>query len=82
MTEYAKIGKDGKVETVIVIEPEVLATGRWGDPAEWVRNDPVKRRNPAGVGYTYDNTLDAFIPPKPALDADTVSAAPQGNASR
>jgi hypothetical protein len=23
------------------------------------------RKNPAGIGYTYDPTLDAFIPPKP-----------------
>ena len=69
MTEYAKIGKDGKVETVIVIEPEMLATGRWGDPAEWVENDPAKRKNPAGIGCTYDKERDAFIAPKPSADA-------------
>ena len=68
MSEYAKI-KDGKVETVIVIEPEMLATGRWGDPAEWVKNDPAVRKNPAGNGYTYDKTRDAFIAPKPSEDA-------------
>ena len=26
------------------------------------------RKNYAGVGYTYDSTRDAFIPPKPAGD--------------
>lgn len=69
MTEYAKIGKDGTVETVIVIEPEMLATGRWGDPSEWVLNDAAKRSNPAGIGYTYDKSRDAFIAPKPSADA-------------
>ena len=32
------------------------------------------RKNYAGIGYTYDETLDAFVPPKPfvswVLDAD------------
>ena len=36
-----------------------------------VTNEPHKdqskafRKNYAGIGYTYDETLDAFIPPKP-----------------
>ena len=33
------------------------------------------RKNYAGIGYTFDNTLDAFIPPKPysswVLNTDT-----------
>ena len=76
MTEYAKIGKDGRVETVIVIEPEILATGRWGDPKGWVRNDPVKRKNPAGVGYAYDRGKDEFIAPK----SETAVLKTNGNA--
>lgn len=28
------------------------------------------RKNYAGIGYTYDQTLDAFIPPKPSLFND------------
>lgn len=28
---------------------------------------PGLRKNYAGIGYTYDATLDAFIPPKPYL---------------
>jgi len=28
-------------------------------------NEPGFRKNYAGIGYTYDSTLDAFIPPKP-----------------
>lgn len=27
------------------------------------------RKNPAGIGYTYDPVRDAFIPPKPTPDA-------------
>ena len=27
------------------------------------------RKNPAGIGYTYDPQRDAFIPPKPTPDA-------------
>ena len=78
MTEYAKIGKDGRVETVIVIEPEMLATGRWGDPSEWVENDPVKRKNPAGIGCTYDRVKDEFVPQK----VEAVKVEITGNATR
>ena len=28
------------------------------------------RGNYAGVGYTYDESLDAFIPPKPSVDLE------------
>jgi hypothetical protein len=42
------------------------------------------RKNYAGIGYTYDETLDAFIPPKPdgswVLDEETclwVAAEPE-----
>ena len=58
MTEYAKIGKDGRVETVIVIEPEMLATGRWGDPKNWV---PAER---VGRGYKYDAQKRKFTEPE------------------
>ena len=42
MSEYAKI-VDGKVETIIVIEPEMLATGKWGDPKLWVRREDLPK---------------------------------------
>jgi hypothetical protein len=85
MAHFAHI-KDGIVDQVIVIEADVLATGLWGDPAEWVQTSyrtqggqhpegrPL-RKNFAGVGYTYDAQRDAFIPPKPfnswLLDEET-----------
>ena len=85
MAHFAHI-KDGIVDQVIVIEADVLATGLWGDPAEWVQTSyrtqggqhpegrPL-RKNFAGLGFTYDAQRDAFIPPKPfnswLLDEET-----------
>ena len=76
MSHFAKV-ENGIVTQVIVIEQDVLASGLWGDPASWVQtsyntsggvhsqgNTPL-RKNYAGVGYTYDATRDAFIPPSP-----------------
>jgi hypothetical protein len=75
MAHFAKV-ENGIVTQVIVIEPDVLATGLWGDPADWVQtsyntaggthpNGTPLRKNFAGIGYTYDKDRDAFIPPKP-----------------
>jgi hypothetical protein len=64
--------ENGVVLRVIVAQPEVLNTGRWGDPRRWVETcygDKGDRRNYAGVGYTYDKARDAFIPPKPHPNA-------------
>jgi hypothetical protein len=75
MAHFAHI-KDGIVDQVIVIDQETLNTGNWGNPSEWVQTSyntqggqhpegrPL-RKNYAGVGYTYDATRDAFIPPQP-----------------
>src|SRR3990167_38151 len=69
-TYFAEIDKNGKVLRVIVITQEVLNTGRWGDPKNWVETkmDGSLRKNYAGKGYDYDKTLDAFIPPKPTTN--------------
>jgi hypothetical protein len=75
MAHFAKV-ENGIVTQVIVIEPDVLATGLWGDPSGWVQtsyntngghhpNGTPLRKNFAGIGYTYDKDRDAFIPPKP-----------------
>lgn len=75
MAHYARI-ENGIVMEVIVIERDVLETGLWGDPANWIQTSynthggqhpegrPL-RKNFAGRGYTYDAQRDAFIPPKP-----------------
>jgi hypothetical protein len=85
MAHFAHI-KDGIVTQVIVIDQETLNTGNWGNPSEWVQTSyntqggqhpegrPL-RKNFAGIGYTYDATRDAFVPPKPfpswVLNEDT-----------
>ena len=76
MSHYAKVN-NGIVEQVIVAEAEFFETFVDSSPGEWVQtsynthggvhsegNTPL-RKNYAGVGFTYDATRDAFIPPQP-----------------
>jgi hypothetical protein len=76
MAHFAKV-VDGKVTQVIVAEPEFFDTFVDSSPGEWVQTSyntrggehtlggtPL-RKNYAGIGYTYDKTRDAFIPPQP-----------------
>jgi len=76
MAHFAKV-LDGKVIQVIVAEPEFFQTFVDSSPGEWIQTSyntyggehklggtPL-RKNYAGIGFTYDRTLDAFIPPKP-----------------
>ena len=76
MTHFAKVC-DGKVIQVIVAEPEFFNTFVDNSPGEWIQTSyntqggvhtlggiPL-RKNFAGIGYTYDVSKDAFIPPKP-----------------
>lgn len=76
MAHFAKV-VDGKVSQVIVAEPEFFNTFVDSSPGEWIQTSyntyggvhanggtPL-RKNYAGIGYTYDATRDAFIPPKP-----------------
>lgn len=57
MTEYAELDKDGKVLRVIVCETKEWCEQRLG--GEW-----VERKQPAGIGYTYDKVKATFDPPK------------------
>lgn len=66
MAHYAKI-ENNIVTQVIVAEQEFIDSGAVGDPATWIQtsyNGSIRRRF-AGIGYTYNIDLDAFIPPKP-----------------
>ena len=76
MTHFAKI-ESGVVVQVIVAELEFFDTFIDSSPGEWVQTsyntyggvhslggNPL-RKNYAGIGYTYDSTRDAFIPPNP-----------------
>ena len=83
MAHFAKV-ENGTVTQVIVAEQEVIDTGIFGHG--WVQTSynthggqhpegrPL-RKNYAGVGYAYDETRDAFIPPQPyaswTLNEDT-----------
>ena len=86
MAHFAKVS-DGKVVQVIVAEPEFFQTFVDTSPGEWIQTSyntkggvhvnggtPL-RKNYAGIGYTYDRTRDAFIPPQPyaswTLNEDT-----------
>jgi hypothetical protein len=71
MKYYAKIDANSVVEKVVVA-PEVFTEemkekARTLFPGTWVETfkDGGLRKNYAGVGYTYDSTRDAFIPPTP-----------------
>jgi hypothetical protein len=73
MSHFAKV-ENGIVTQVIVAEQDVIDTGIFGDG--WVQTSynthggqhpegrPF-RKNFAGVGYSYDEQKDAFIPPQP-----------------
>lgn len=77
MSHFVKIDENNTVIDIIVIEQNVVDTGLFGDPGSWIQTSyntiggvhklggtPL-RKNYAGIGYTYDVTRDAFIPPKP-----------------
>jgi hypothetical protein len=76
MSHYAKV-LNGIVQQVIVAEAEFFQTFVDTSPGDWIQTSyntygghhrnggtPL-RKNYAGIGFTYDRTKDAFIPPKP-----------------
>lgn len=76
MAHFAKV-IDGNVTQVIVIEPEVIQSGIFGDPTDWIQTSynttggvhktggtPL-RGNFAAVGYIYDSENDVFYSKKP-----------------
>ena len=86
MAHYAKV-QNGLVTKVIVAEAEFFETFVDTSPGEWIQTSyntkggqhtlggtPL-RKNYAGIGFTYDAQLDAFVPPKPyaswVLDEET-----------
>jgi len=77
MSHFAKIDSNNIVENVIVAEQDFINSGAVGDSFLWVQTSYNNnfRKNYAGVGFTYDATRDAFIPPQPypswVLNEDT-----------
>jgi len=76
MAHFAKVS-NGVVVQVIVAEPEFFQTFTDTSPGKWIQTSyntyggvhanggtPL-RKNYAGIGYAYDASRDAFIPPKP-----------------
>ena len=66
MAIYAKV-KNGIVEKVIVAEADFFDTFVDSSAGTWLetKEDGSIRKNYAGIGFSYDSTRDAFIPPKP-----------------
>ena len=73
MSHFAKV-ENNIVTQVIVAEQDVIDSGLFG--TGWVQTSynthagqhpegrPL-RKNYAGIGFTYDSSRDAFIPPQP-----------------
>ena len=75
MAHFAKLGTGNIVEQVIVVSNDVATTEQAGldfinklyntrDAWKQTSYNGNFRKNYAGIGYTYDETKDAFIPPK------------------
>ena len=76
MAHFAKLGKGNIIETIEVVSNDIATTEQagvdflnnlYGTRDVWKQtsyNGNI-RKNYAGVGYTYDQTRDAFIAPKP-----------------
>jgi len=83
MSYFAHI-TNGKVDNIIVIDQEMIDTGAWGDPSEWVeckKKGYVKGEGKqARIGDTHDTVKNKFICRKPfdswVLNADDEWEAP------
>ena len=76
MASFAKLGVGNKILTVESVDDNIATTEQAGveflqnlykDRAVWKQTfiDGSQRKNYAGIGFTYDQTRDAFIPKKP-----------------
>lgn len=73
MAHYAFLNKNNVVTEVITGKDETDTSHNWEQYYGAIRGQVCKRtsyngnyrKNYAGIGYTYDSTRDAFIPPQP-----------------
>jgi len=76
MAHFAKLGVGNIIEQVIVVSNDIAVTEQAGvdfinklyntrDVWKQTSYNNNIRKNFAGVGFYYDQTRDAFIPPKP-----------------
>ena len=82
MSHFAEIsGSNNIVTRVIVADQDFIDSGAVGASSNWVKTSynthggvhrlggtPL-RKNYAGIGYTYDESRDAFIAPQPEPSA-------------
>ncbi len=86
MAHFAKLDENNIVTQVIVVSNDIATSENagvtfinnlYGTSDTWKQTsyNNKMRKNYAGVGFTYDVSKDAFIPPKPfaswTLDEDT-----------
>jgi hypothetical protein len=91
MAHFAKLGKGNIVEEVAVVSNDIAISEEAGisflqqlykSNDTWIQTsyNANFRKNYAGVGFQYDTTRDAFIPPQPfqswTLDEDTCTWVP------
>ena len=80
MAHFAKLGKGNIVEQVVVVSNDIATSEQAGmdflnnlyesrDVWKQTSYNNNFRKNYAGVGYTYDQVRDAFIPPKPTFNS-------------
>jgi hypothetical protein len=76
MAHFAKLGVGNIVEQIIVVSNDIATTEQAGvdfinklyntrDVWKQTSYNNNFRKNFAGIGFQYDQTRDAFIPPKP-----------------
>jgi hypothetical protein len=76
MAHFTKLGKGNIVEKVVVVSNDIATTEQAGvdflnnlyktrDVWKQTSYNRTFRKNYAGVGFTYDQTRDAFIAPQP-----------------
>lgn len=77
MSKYWAKVNNGLVEKVIVANDDFFDTFVDDSAGTWLETkiDGSIRKNYAGIGFSYDSTKDAFIPPQPypswTLNEDT-----------
>jgi hypothetical protein len=64
---WAKLDNNRIVTEIVVADEELILSGRFGLPQNFVETSYTGefRKNYAGIGYTYDIVRNAFIPGKP-----------------
>ena len=76
MAHFAKLGKGNIIEQVVVVSNDIATTEQagedflnnlYGSRDVWKQTSYNKtfRKNFAGIGFKYNSTIDAFIPPQP-----------------